>query len=1390
MTSRRRALSYGHNNPKTTRNLDDSQDTSHPTTTPTPTNNHRPHSKPTISTPPHSSPRRASQPTDLDLIPSRQTPSSLRSSPTSSTASLQNTLPSSLDSGPTSSDDRLSSKPHSARTSRALTSTHQKQAKENVNGAGWHTPEAGTGVARRQSVGGRRSNGSVTDLAGPQVWGSTTLSPPQQERIRAFDREKIGLAGKGFGSLLDEDRQEETIGELLGKISNDDILKLTQLTKPHYPKPKSQSPATITSTSRKDGSPSKSNPNLATTTDDDSIPYDPDFHPSQNTLALSRKFKNSLSQKYAYIFDTIARGEPYNPLQALRDRAVRAADSFAADPLYASVYPQDETRPSSHRQVRHTASGVLLGRRRKVSEWLVTTDEMEEDEAWRKANPQKEILTLRASNPRALLAASSSTSSQKQRVPRRSLEEDDRSSLEELPRIQIQGSSSGVNIPPEMMVVLPQPPASPLSFQSFESEASGGISSGGVDSPPRSPRPPNSHLVQPRPVRAQGLNFKLSHSASVSPVSSPSPSPPPSPKLDPRTGDGRFGATSPLSRLVGLVSERENHSALDVSTKERYEEEEEDENEVAHLPAQKEKRKTWHIPLFKKDKSNLLKKQHHRHTSLPHVNRLLEEDEPQTPTAPQEDARHSPGPQQIPPDGGEKMPRSESASSSQSLSASDRIAATLGISLTHDASSQPLPPPPRASNSLTTATAHGSRRRSSTTSVSLRPDLRSRTTSPVLRTLGDVAERPLFLGMDGTHPAPSQFAAMERDDASIIALPPTRRHSFDHTQRVETPVSAAATEEAKKKGGRKKPYFLKVPGGDGTSASEESAEDVTFRSDVEERESGGEKEKKNMWGFWKKEKSDVESDNSSSNRTGHGGPFSLEKRSSVEFFRGKFVPSGRSSFDDETRPSLSEIGARASELAADGVEPSTPRQSQIKKLQSHESGFLPGAAVVLPDEGPRDPGGTAGDERELSRSQSPTQEIVEPVRRRVVQVDLEAVSSEVVGLVEKYRKLEGRVVQVGKRRGRRRKGRGGFEDGEDQGVRAETDDDEAETETETETETEDDGDREEGDLDKNDEEDERAGKGNVVEVDASDADDIGFTKYVYFDDSLIHLHVSMLGESDKDYKSKHGEMKGVLERFTTQIDLAEKALTESEHFLTKHQDIMDDLCLNDLDEMGNWVISRPETQQVYTSSPELSPPSSPHDVTTPRPDLYLPDKRAPSILLSTPYGRLNSFEYTLEETELGVGALKTDIDLLERNVSDTQTLLQDMAKEMRITLDKFEDMTLEISEEYYHHLKLLEDDVAAINAKRAQNPWLDAGYATLSYVLTFIAFVFWFAVQLIKAGRAIAIFPRTLWTAYSEYLEDRKKTAMAVEAAAVPIPPRTLTSPRATTTVNGGGILE
>ena len=89
-------------------------------------------------------------------------------------------------------------------------------------------------------------------------------------------------------------------------------------------------------------------------------------------------------------------------------------------------------------------------------------------------------------------------------------------------------------------------------------------------------------------------------------------------------------------------------------------------------------------------------------------------------------------------------------------------------------------------------------------------------------------------------------------------------------------------------------------------------------------------------------------------------------------------------------------------------------------------------------------------------------------------------------------------------------------------------------------------------------------------------------------------------------------------------------------------------------------------------------------------------------------------------------------------------------------------------------------DIELILSKRAKNPWLDTGYAILSYLLTgklflflfvntdnpilVFAFIVWVLIYILKLGKKMVLFPRRLWLAYSDYVTERNR---AVKEASI-----------------------
>lgn len=136
---------------------------------------------------------------------------------------------------------------------------------------------------------------------------------------------------------------------------------------------------------------------------------------------------------------------------------------------------------------------------------------------------------------------------------------------------------------------------------------------------------------------------------------------------------------------------------------------------------------------------------------------------------------------------------------------------------------------------------------------------------------------------------------------------------------------------------------------------------------------------------------------------------------------------------------------------------------------------------------------------------------------------------------------------------------------------------------------------------------------------------------------------------------------------------------------------------------------------------------------------------APSLLFDTflPYRSFNPFDYRQEELRIGICTLQNEIVDFKRALLETEKLIRDIQNDIGDTRQRMALYLKDIPETHYSavsdslhlsyfrfpsrgllitdskiQLKKLEVDIESILANRAKNPWLDTGYALLSYLLT------------------------------------------------------------------------
>ncbi|KAI9492570.1 hypothetical protein BDB00DRAFT_827986 [Zychaea mexicana] len=325
-------------------------------------------------------------------------------------------------------------------------------------------------------------------------------------------------------------------------------------------------------------------------------------------------------------------------------------------------------------------------------------------------------------------------------------------------------------------------------------------------------------------------------------------------------------------------------------------------------------------------------------------------------------------------------------------------------------------------------------------------------------------------------------------------------------------------------------------------------------------------------------------------------------------------------------------------------------------------------------------------------------------------------------------------------------------------------------------------------------------------VQASRSDKAEFVKLVHLTDGnsmrngyLLDLHVSMLGSEAEDEEENHSEdIQILLQKVDRRIETLQHLAQDAKQFMEDNKEALDALAFddegNESSQYSPWPSPanssrQPSSKSIHsikevaaaaaaaeeikkkrsafslntTSSSTTTTTSSSSSLTGGGQQRHYSSsiRRVPSSLLldphNLPYGSVNPFDYRQEEVRLGVCALESEMTDFKRELQGTQDLIRDIQIDINDTRQRMSLYIKDIPETHYSALKKLEVDVESILANRAKNPWLDTGYALLSYLLTLFALLVWIIICGLKWGRTVILFPRKLWRTYTEYLVERDK---------------------------------
>ncbi|RHZ44653.1 hypothetical protein Glove_714g15 [Diversispora epigaea] len=168
-------------------------------------------------------------------------------------------------------------------------------------------------------------------------------SSSYEERENDFDRVRIGNTGKGYGSLISDERSKE-IKKLIADVKDEDAFKLAQITQRH---------ANLQS---------RRNSNFEIKNNDD---YHHGIRP--NKITLSKDCKKFIEEKYYVIFKITNNNGIYNPLKCVRNRRINFTN------------PDDSNNDSSTSLIsnrRGKQNNNITGRRKGINVWNISPQEI------------------------------------------------------------------------------------------------------------------------------------------------------------------------------------------------------------------------------------------------------------------------------------------------------------------------------------------------------------------------------------------------------------------------------------------------------------------------------------------------------------------------------------------------------------------------------------------------------------------------------------------------------------------------------------------------------------------------------------------------------------------------------------------------------------------------------------------------------------------------------------------------------------------------------------------------------------------------------------------------------------------------------------------------------
>ncbi|KAG2208336.1 hypothetical protein INT47_006192 [Mucor saturninus] len=289
------------------------------------------------------------------------------------------------------------------------------------------------------------------------------------------------------------------------------------------------------------------------------------------------------------------------------------------------------------------------------------------------------------------------------------------------------------------------------------------------------------------------------------------------------------------------------------------------------------------------------------------------------------------------------------------------------------------------------------------------------------------------------------------------------------------------------------------------------------------------------------------------------------------------------------------------------------------------------------------------------------------------------------------------------------------------------------------------------------------GRRHIAIVTTARSDNIEFTKLVpvvmegsAHEGPFVDLHVSLFGEENSDDVNAE-EFQDTIQSIEQNLERFQSFKRNADSFLVDHLETMQSLNLySHADLPRNSSFPSLQSSAILTEEPE---PLTPSSSSLTRRTTYEIRKEKYSRNARSMYSSSSEYPFDCRQKEIMslVNSLQNELNRFKQSLEKTEHFVNHVQLDMDDTRLRMETYIKDIPETHYSSLKKLEVDIESILSNRAKNPWLDRGYALLSYFLTLFALGVWIVIYILKLGKTILLFPKRLWSAYSDYLIERNK---------------------------------